>query len=92
MREWVCQEAQAKRHELWDTASWPTLFLHPSVDIPKQHDGHSCGLYAIALADCLGAGVPLQQCTMQDSHACNVRAHVLQLVESVCAVQQRVQE
>lgn len=77
MAAWVRDEAQDKRQELWDTDSWPRVCLVPGQEIPRQEDGSSCGLYTIVLADCIGAGVPLQHCSMSDSCAIAVRARLL---------------
>jgi hypothetical protein len=46
MATWVHQEACDKRHEWWETSSWPCVY--PSC-IPQQEDGSSCGLYALVL-------------------------------------------
>lgn len=77
MAAWVRAEAFDKRQQWWDTNSWPRVYLQPGRDIPQQLDGHSCGLYAAVLADCLGAGVPLQHCSMTDAEAEAVRARML---------------
>jgi len=74
MATWVHQEACDKRHEWWETSSWPCVY--PSC-IPQQEDGSSCGLYALVLAECLGAGLPLEHCLMRDSDAVHVRARLL---------------
>lgn len=75
---WVMLEASDKRREEWDTSAWPRRVLTPGVDIPVQGDDHSCGVYAVVLAECLGAGVPLQRAVaMCDADAVAVRARLL---------------
>ncbi|WIA40653.1 hypothetical protein OEZ86_013989 [Tetradesmus obliquus] len=77
MAAWVQAEAHDKLGQWWDTSSWPRVYLQPGRDIPRQTDGHSCGLYAVVLADCIGAGVPLQHCRMAGADAVAVRARLL---------------
>eukprot|EP00882_Tetradesmus_deserticola_P012080 GHRQ01012796.1.p1 GENE.GHRQ01012796.1~~GHRQ01012796.1.p1 ORF type:complete len:323 (+),score=78.69 GHRQ01012796.1:384-1352(+) len=81
MAAWVRAEAFDKRQQWWDTDSWPRVHLRPGKDIPRQADGHSCALYAAVLADCLGAGVPLQHCRMAAADATAVRARML---DNIC--------
>jgi Ulp1 family protease len=81
MADWVRSEAYDKQQQWWDTNSWPRVYLQPGRDIPWQRDGHSCGLYAAVLADCIGAGVPLQHCRMADADAVAVRARLL---DNIC--------
>lgn len=79
---WVQQEAADKWNQEWDTSSWPRVAGKPGVDMPRQYDGSSCGLYAIAMAACLEAGVALEHCHMTDGDALHVRANIL---SAICA-------
>lgn len=81
MARWVEQEAADKWGQQWDTSNWPRVAGQPGVNMPRQVDGSSCGLYAVSLAACLGAGVPLSHCHMTDADATAVRAALL---SSVC--------
>lgn len=81
MAAWVRAEAFDKLQQWWDTSNWPRVYLQPGRDIPRQTDSHSCGLYAAVLADCLGAGVPLEHCTMAATDVVAARARLL---ENIC--------
>jgi len=82
MATWVRQEAYDKRQEVWETSSWPRIY---ASCIPQQADGTSCGLYLLVLAECLGAGLPLEHCLMTDSDETHVRARLLHNISTVAA-------
>lgn len=39
----------------WDARSWPVTC---DEDLPRQKDGSSCGVFTLAVADCIALGVP----------------------------------
>ena len=60
LRAWLKDEV---RHQLCQEAAdamqiddWP---LVENEDVPEQFDGSSCGVFALAAAECFAAGVPL---------------------------------
>lgn len=76
MAAYVRMEALEKRGISLPTHTWQQLYPVPGVGIPRQTDGHNCGVYAIVFAQCLTAGFPLQACGISEASGVAARAHI----------------
>jgi Ulp1 family protease len=76
MAAYVRMEALEKRGISLPTHTWQQQYPVPGVGIPRQTDGHNCGVYAIVFAQCLTAGFPLQSCGISEATAVAARAHI----------------
>lgn len=58
IRRWLADEVttrlSAEAASEWDVGTWPTL---PGTSFPRQQDHASCGVFALAVADCIALGV-----------------------------------
>jgi Ulp1 family protease len=83
MAAYVRMEAQEKWGANLDTRTWRRLYLKPGIDIPKQTDGFSCGVYAVVFARCLAAGFPLASCRISAGTAQKARVHIVYSIMQV---------
>lgn len=73
MQLFLCMEASSKVNQAQDTAralqlsdeeSWTCT---QAMDIPQQHDGVNCGVFALVFAECICLGHSLRRCNL-DAH------------------------
>lgn len=55
----------------------------PVYDLPRQHDGVNCGVFAMVFADCLSAGFPVSDCPLNDGALRQCRAHIAEVLLQV---------
>lgn len=86
VRDFLCQQAreQMGRDSTLQTLAHKANWRHNRVrDIPLQHDGVNCGVFALVFADCLCAGYPVAQCPLGAGHFRDARAHLAHAILQV---------
>eukprot|EP00727_Mastigamoeba_balamuthi_P011746 m51a1_g7194 putative sentrin sumo-specific protease (359) ;mRNA; r:153687-161386 len=53
MRRFIKDEARTKNKPVPDVGSWDVFVPRPGKEIPAQHNGYDCGLFACKYADCI---------------------------------------